>query len=335
MRLRLGLIGLGDAWQHRHRPALMMMRERFQVQAVYAPVSHLASQAARDFEAAAVDGFRSLIARSDIDAVMILDSGWQGWLPLLAACDNGKAVYWASQLDLSAQKASELRDAVDQSGIAFMAEFPRRFAPATLRLKELLATQLGRPKMIFCHHRASSTPMQNVASSKDVAARELLELVDWCRYVVDANPRDVFSTAYAQDSQELYRHITLRFGDVSDSPCAQISSGRYVPAAWQEAIGFRPNADMQIVCENGLAFVDLPTGLVWFDDAGRHLESLDTELPVGEQMLIQFHRAVTSLVRKMANLEDAHYGLQILKAAETSSVSGKRIDLRDLFVANS
>jgi len=44
--------------------------------------------------------------------------------------------------------------------------------------------------------------------------------------------------------------------------------------------------------------VDLPATLVWFDEAGRHQESLDSERPVGEQLLTHFYRAVTSLVRR-------------------------------------
>ena len=40
------------------------------------------------------------------------------------------------------------------------------------------------------------------------------------------------------------------------------------------------------------------TTLVWFDTAGRHQESLDSERPVGEQLLTHFYRSVTSLVRQ-------------------------------------
>ena len=42
--------------------------------------------------------------------------------------------------------------------------------------------------------------------------------------------------------------------------------------------------------QRGIAFVDLPATLVWFDEAGRHQESLDSERPVGEQLLTHFYR---------------------------------------------
>ena len=45
-----------------------------------------------------------------------------------------------------------------------MAEFPRRHAPATLRLKELIATRLGQPRLLFCHQRSvADTPGRSAA----------------------------------------------------------------------------------------------------------------------------------------------------------------------------
>ena len=39
----------------------------------------------------------------------------------------------------------------------------------------------------------------------------------------------------------------------------------------EEAISFRPPAELQVVCERGVAFLDLPSTLIWFDCAGRHM----------------------------------------------------------------
>ncbi len=87
---------------------------------------------------------------------------------------------------------------------------------------------------------------------------------------------------------------------------------------------------MQICCERGVAFIDLPSTLVWFDEAGRHLESLDTEMPVGEQMLTQFHRIVTSLVRRLNDLDDAFKAASILHAADLGSLKGERVDVSQI-----
>jgi predicted dehydrogenase len=108
---------------------------------------------------------------------------------------------------------------------------------------------------------------------------------------------------------------------------AQISSGRYMPGCWPEAVAYRPPAALQVACEEGIAFIDLPSTLVWFDKAGRQMESLDSERPVGEQMLSHFHRAVTSLVRNTSGLEDAYRAMLIVQQAHLSHAEGRRIPL--------
>ena len=149
MKLRVGLIGLGDQWQNRHRPALKALSDRFEVCAICCEVAQKAEQVAHEFGAIPMDGFRAMIQRADIDAVLALAPDWVGPLPLLAACEAGKAVYSSAALDIAPDHVDEIRRRVDSSGVAFMAELPRRHAPATLRLKELIATQLGPPQLLF------------------------------------------------------------------------------------------------------------------------------------------------------------------------------------------
>src|SRR4029450_4925015 len=109
MKLRVGIIGLGETWDTRHRPALRALSDRFEVRAICCEVAHLASQAARDFGAAEVDGFRALCARDDVDVVLILSPEWYGPLPVLAACDYGKSVYCGAALDFDAPAQAQLR----------------------------------------------------------------------------------------------------------------------------------------------------------------------------------------------------------------------------------
>lgn len=381
MKLRVGLIGLGEQWQTMHRPALRMLTERFDVRAIYCTVAKLAENAVSEFQADPVDGFEVMVHRDDIDAVLILEPTWLGHLPALAACKAGKAIYWASGLDFDPMGDAPFRNCVEESGIAFMASFPKRFAPATLRLKELIATSLGQPRLLFCHKRISSPEQQTFEQTRTQMRSELIELIDWCSYVVAGQSESVMSANCLPSDPWDYRALSLRFNtgraaapvelpaaaaEIWESPAnftasrdpipaagaigsrtpndppptsgrptapvpsavtAQISCGNYIPAKWQEAIGFRPPAGMQVCCQHGVAFIDLPGTLVWFDDAGRHQELLDGETPVGEKMLGQFHRAVTSLVRNLSGLEDAFAASAVLRAAEQSSQEGRRIQM--------
>jgi predicted dehydrogenase len=303
------------------------------VRAICEQVAARAEQAAAEFGAATADGFRALAAREDIDAVLMLAPQWYGPLPILAACEMGKAVYCAAAMDLSLAQAETVKQRVEQSGIAFMAEFPRRLAPASLRLKELIATRLGQPRLLFCHMRQPYVPRNGkpLGLFTSTMTRQLMELVDWCNYVVGTPPQSVVGICHlGREGNSDYRMMSLEFAVADPAqpiPMAQISCGHYVAANWPEAITFRPPAALQVRCDKGIAFVDLPATLVWFDEAGRHMESLDSERPVGEQLLIQFHRSVTSLIRKTSDLQDAYLALQILLAADESAMHGKRIPI--------
>jgi predicted dehydrogenase len=331
MKLRVGLVGLGQAWEVRHRPALRALADRFEVTAVCDQIAVRAEQAARDFGAQAIDGFRALANRPDVDAILMLAPQWYGYLPVLAACDAGKAVYCAITLEIDLDEARRIKQRVEEAGVAFMSEFPRRQSPATIRLKELIATRLGPPRLLFCHMRRPAeeptTPTAR-ASTRISPTGDLIELVDWCCYVVGHKPTSVLGIQHAgPDGADDYQMMNLDFsasGSPGAGPTAQISCGRYMPAKWQEATAYRPPAALQVACERGIAFIDLPTTLVWFDEAGRHQEALDSERPVGEQLLGQFHRSVTSLVRNMAGLDDAYRALAIVQQARASHTQWRR-----------
>ena len=330
MKIRVGVLGLSPTWERRHRPALLSLSDRYEVRAVFSDVAIRAEGVAREFNAARVDGFRALSQREDIDAMLLLAPSWFGCtIPILASCDAGKAVYCATALDIDSQQTQGLKSRVDKSGVAFMAEFPRRQAPATLRLKELIATRLGEPQLVFCHHRlpVGKTAQEN---TDEHARREMLELVDWCRYIVGREPESVMSVMHQNENDETdYSMLSLDFsaGQSGRGTIAQISCGRYIPAEWSEAASFHPPANLQVRCERGVAFIDLPAKLIWFDEAGRHVESLGSERSVGEQLLTQFYRAVTSLVRKASDLEDAYRALEIMNCARQSFQQQKRIKI--------
>ena len=323
MKLRIGLIGLGDLWGTRYRPALRMLDDRFDVRAVYSTISKLSESTAAEFQADPVDGYRALVCRCDIDAVMVLRQCWLGWLPAMAACQAGKAVYWAAGLEIDSTRAKVVRSTIEESGVSFMTELPRRFAPATLRLKELIATRLGAPKLVRIHQQTVGDEDKSSSGARTLQS-DLVELVDWCRYVVGRPPTDVNSIA----SQPNYQSVALRFlGADGANVTAEITCDACLPQRWNEAANFRPPASMKVYCENGVAFIDLPSTLVWFDDAGRHVESLETESPIGERMLRQFHRSVTSLVRDLGGLVDAYEAATVVEASKESHERGRSIAL--------
>lgn len=338
MKLRVGLIGLGPHWETRYRPALRALRDRFDVRAIFDQVAHRARQAAREFDAVVADGLRALVERQDVEAVLLLSRQWMGTLPILFAAEAEKALYCASHLDLDLEEARHLQSVVDKSGIAFMSELTKRHAPATVRLKELIATKLGAPRLLFGHYRQPGGRPQHQRPSllqrleNEGPLSDLVEQVDWCRYVVGSEPTSVIGLMHLAKSEwsveEDYQMMSLDFseaGQPGTGPLAQISCGRYISREWEEAITFRPPAGLQVACENGIAFLDLPTKVIWFDDAGRHQEMLDSERPLGEQLLLRFYRSVMSLLRPGSSLDDITIALELIHQARQAHHDGRRV----------
>lgn len=335
MKIRVGLIGLGDHWDTRHRPALIALQDRFEVKAVCCEVAARSQGVAKEFGALPVDGFRAMIERPDIDAVLALAPDWVGPLPLIAASEAGKAVYCSTALDISPEQADEIKRRIDKSGVAFMAEFPRRYAPATLRLKELIATRLGAPKLLFAHDRMAVESQQDKLRRGEYCPlvwRHLMEQIDWCRYIVGGEPESVVGAGLdtAGNNESFYQMVSLEFPANASGlrPLAQLSLGHYIPACWSDALTFRRPSSIQVCCENGLVFLDLPSTLVWFDEGGQHTESLGAEKPIGEQMLRQFYRSITSLVRNQSDLVDAYRAMQVVLNSNESIRTGQKVQLK-------
>lgn len=340
MKLNVGVVGLGPKWNSRHRPALAALAERFCVRAVCDPIAHRADLAARELGVRSIDGFRALAAAQDVEAILMLSGRWFGALPILAACDHGKAIYCGASVEMPEGEASLLHRRVTEAGVAFMAELPYRLAPATIRLKELIATRLGEPRLLFCNER-HAIPIEATDPGVPPAShtRRLIEMVDWCRYVAGREPSRVQSLTHPGVNKAAtndYSLVTLDFAsqgtasgaaETTQPVMAQIACGGYVPASWTEAAGFRRPADLQVVCERGIAFIDLPGTVTWFDDAGQHTERLGDERPLGERLLMQFHRSVSSLVLRSSGLDDAFSALRVVLAAQRSAIERKAVAL--------
>lgn len=331
MKLNVGLIGIGDQWESLYRPALKSLSDRFCVKGVCSDIAIKATRVAQDFNAIPYDGFRSLIQRDEIEAVMCLSRNWGGALPMLAACDHGKAIYSSSALDMDPDRASQVKKRVEDSGVAFMAEFARRHTPATIRLKELIATRLGAPKLIFCTERLTQSKANDLEKIQAQDSKLLVELIDWCNYIIACSPTAVQGIKHQFDAANQFSsflNLNLDYGQ-GDRPSAmaQIRMARILPEQWKDALGYRRPATLQVTCERGVAYIDSATTIIWFDDAGQHTESLEADRPVGEQLFTNFHHAVTSLVRKTNDLEDAYRARVIVGEAEKCFESRKRIAL--------
>ena len=312
-RIRVGVIGLGRLWEARHKPALLRLRDRFQVVSVYDQVARRAAIEAASLRCEAAEGLSCMIERRDVDAVYLLTPQWFGTHPIRLACDAGKPIYCALPPASEPEAFERIAPALRESGVPFMPELARRFYPATLRLRELLATSLGPARLILGHTRlfgfdrygtpGPSTQLVPVPLAIDPGSY----LLDWCRHifgteVVGIRAAEASVLAGMADGSSDYLGLSV---DHSGGGLAQVGIHRYHRAAWGDATRFMPQPGFQVYAERGCAWLEMPDRIAWTDALGSHEERLPVDPTVGETLNDQFYRLVRGEPSFAPGLDDA------------------------------
>jgi predicted dehydrogenase len=280
----------------------MRLRDRFQVTAVYDQVMRRAEIEAGQLGCAAAEGLVALVERPDVDVVYVLTPQWFGFYPIEIACAAGKPIYCALPLASEPQELESLTALVEASGVAFMPEFARRFYPATLRLRELLATTLGPPRLILGQNRLFGFDRYGQPGPTTQMALAPLRidpgsyLLDWCCFLFQALPSTVQghtgvvlpSPSEGETSSDFESFVV----EYEGGGMAQISFSRYHRSPWGEASRFLPPSGFQVYAERGAAWLELPDRIQWSDAEGVHDERLPLEPTVGDVLNDQFHRLV-------------------------------------------
>lgn len=348
VRLRVGVIGLGRLWEARHKPAFARLTDRFQVTALYDQVARRAAIEAGPLGCAAVEGLTALVERPDVDVVYLLTPQWFGTHPIGLACAHKKPIYCAVPLadDPAALEANA--ETIRKSGTPFMPELARRFYPATLRLRELLATVLGAPRLVmgygrlFGYDRYGQPGPTTQLSPAPLSIDPGSFLLDWCRFIFQAEPiaLQAFGEAVlpalgeaaqaqagmAPGAEHDFESFTAEF---AGNAVASIAYGRYHRSAWGDASRFLPQPGFQVFAERGAAWVEMPDRIQWTDTQGLHDERLPLEPTVGEVLNDQFHRMVRGDHSLAPTLDDALAVARLVHDLRRSQREGRRIALQE------
>jgi predicted dehydrogenase len=290
-KLRVGIVGLARRWRKRYRPALRALLNQFAIRAVWDSLPQRAQREARRLGCQAAAGVVEMLEREDIDAVLLVNEAWHGLWPLEAACPFGKPVFCAVPLAADAQHADAVCQKVSQAQLPVMTAPWPRFAPASLRLQQLLQEQLGTPRLLLCEQRGPKP------------GRIRAELLDWCMVVFGAAPLRVKARGRESDL------IEEVFADFGQERAARISrwTGRHT----------RHRVRLHVVAERGTACVDLPNRLRWDDSDGRHAFTATGQMSAAEGLLERFHEAVTLGRTMQPSLEDARQAWTWLRSGVT------------------
>ena len=335
VRLRVGVIGLGRLWETRHKPSLARMEDRFRVTAVYDQVYRRAEMEAAQLGCAACEGLSALVERPDVDVIYLLSRQWFGLHPLVLACGAGKPVYCALPLADDLTELEGLVKLIEGSGIVFMPEFARRCYPATLRLKELLATEMGPPRLVVGHSRLYGFDRYAVPgpTTQMTPAPLLIDpgsyLLDWCGFVFQALPESVHGfrclvipSEGGSDEDSDFESFVATF---ARGATAHISFGRYQRACWGEASRFLPAPGFQVFAERGAACLEMPERIQWSGASGIKDERLPLEPTVGDVLNDQFHRLVRGDHSLAPTIRDALTIARLVHDLRRSQREGRRV----------
>ncbi len=152
---------------------------------------HDADRLARAVEQHEVDGCESpeaLLAREDVDAVVVAAETAMHADLIVQAAEAGKAVICQKPLALTLEQADRIVQAVETTGVPFTMAWQMRVDPHNLKMKELLDSgRFGRPFMIRRRHCLSTQLMENfettwhvdAAMNRDLWADDAAHAVDF------------------------------------------------------------------------------------------------------------------------------------------------------------
>jgi hypothetical protein len=293
--LKIGIIGLGPHWESQHRPALLRLSRRLCVAAVYDPVASRAERAALELGATAVPSMRSLLKRADVRAVLLLEEAWHGLTPLRFAVASGKPMYVAGHLSSSLASLDALcREAAGQS-LVICPELRLRTAPATVRIMELTATQLG---------AVEQAEIELKLEQSSAALPWLVAVIDAAGVVVRSVPSAIERIA----SETTLLAFRLTYGRMS-------SDGTPVTVRIDVARDdSSPRIGVSLKCHRGkLAQFD-EAELRWELATGEAThEQLDLERPGAEVLLDHFARRIVGGLVPIPGLDDVCRILRMLE----------------------
>jgi predicted dehydrogenase len=318
--LDVGLIGLGPEWEFRYRPALINLRHRMRVRVIQSAVGGLAEQMATEWRCDPGQGLRAAMERSDVRAVLILDTAWYGAVPAEFACRTGKPAFLAGRLGPWVSRAETLVPLASETDTPLMPDFGHRYTPATSRLKELVATRLGRPNQVIVETRIPAAVNGSI-DQVDFAERgrdERLAAIDWACHLIGTLPIEVQSTE-APDGRE---ETVIAF---------QQSASGGTPASARIVLHHRPCDSRvwtaEVRCRSGSARLSGGTQIEWNDVREQRQESLSEERGGVEVMLDHFSRRAVGGLIPIPTLDDLCLAARIAEAASASRASGKPISI--------
>jgi len=333
--LKLGVIGVGTRWEQAILPALNRLRQRTQIVAVYHPVANLSLQVANSCRAKSVHGIKSLLQEQEVEAVLLLDGQWLSEFVLEQLCRLHIPAVVSLCALVKIQNLSNIHDKATSCGLTLMPELNLRHTPATIRLRELMATRLG--------------TAQHIEIQAPRNAQLLHSILDWCHFIFGRKAQSISSTMSQSteatgngSNAEFVQHIKLQFDQPGPAPKNKTPRNRApddrtvtilltIETPAEEPENSRANSSDELCCAvtltNGQATLIGSNHITWRDSQSLHEESLESDRNDVEVLLDHFCRRVVGGLIPVPDLSDLFICQQLITAIETSLSTGKTVSV--------
>ncbi|MEM6307567.1 MAG: inositol 2-dehydrogenase [Pseudomonadota bacterium] len=190
--IRIGILGCGRIGQV-HASAVMA-NENATVAAV-ADAFDTAAQALAARTRAQVMTADDLIASDDVDAVIIGTPTDTHYDMVHAAARAGKAIFCEKPVDLSATRIHDCIKVVEDTGVAFMTAFNRRFDPNFAHLQHCITDgQVGDVEMVTILSRdPSPPPIGYITSSGGIFRDMMIHDFDMARFLLGEDAVEIYA----------------------------------------------------------------------------------------------------------------------------------------------
>jgi predicted dehydrogenase len=318
--LPLGLIGLGPHWQCLYKPALQRLRPRLGIQAVFTPIASQALGCCQEWECDLQESLGSLVECRAVQAIVVLDASWFGSVPVEFACRLGKPVLLSDSPGPLTPELLEVASLVEESGTTVVPDLLHRHSPATTRLRELLATRLGKPRAIECDLRVGPA-----GRLPGFLADPWAVAIDWCHAITGTLPIRV-EPAEGLPGQAC---VAVQFGPFADRSLPPLARINLVPIAEGATVstGVTPVIRARVVCERGVAELRGDDQISWQSGGSQADERLGGERSAVELVLDLFARRVRGGLIPLAELGQGLRSLRWGQLAQESLASGTQRQL--------
>ncbi len=275
----LGIVGGGLAWVARYRAAVLALT-RGRVAAVFSPQPCDGEVLAQETGGQLFHSLRRLISHPGVKALLILESGWSRDWAIELATAKQMPVFVASPVDEALPHVADSLAEQEAEGAVIVPGALLRAAPAALRLRELVATKLGRIQYLDAAVTRTSASVDS----------QIVEVIDWCRSILNSTV-----TAIHRENRHEGDTLVMSCGGRSPSTPPLHIEIRLTVA---EPRGTVPTSldtafpHVHIQCQHGEAELLSETHIRWNTPAESSDEILDSDRPAEQVLLDLFLRRV-------------------------------------------